>query len=178
MDMGEKYAELTTQPCLPSSLSDLITVKDQRDAAMQKVEQLTTKLNYVYREKQNLEKKYRQTEKRAIKLLQTQLKGILKDRNDAVKRAENIEKELQELRLQRKDSNDVLNTHRIKKKIEEGTGGQIPLIDLFGKIQESEEEKLVLSRQLQQVSFSSKEERERADALNKLVVSTQRRKER
>jgi len=174
---------------MPSICEDLKILKKERDTALKQVDQLTTELHETQRERSIYEAKHRKSEKNRLKILQNQMKGVLKERDEAFAKAEILQQELHMDHLKRFSKggdfsfplhkfNSTLDEYTHKVDEEERRKERTTCDELYTRMNKLVDEKNKLSLQLQQTVNTCGEEKKRADKLERLLVALRRRKER
>lgn len=165
------------------------TINDERNRALEQVERLTTELKEVKYERNMLEKFHRKDEKKRLRILQNQMKVVIKDRDKAVELSAKLENEMKRFRMKQNNKNDAflriqtnLELDEYKARLEEN---EMELLEtqsshdeLHNKFNELVDDNNQLIVQLQEAIEKSTEDKKRSEKLERLLIALRRRKER
>lgn len=174
------------------SSSEYKKIKEERDLALEQVEELKNELKEVKHQRSLLEMQHHKDEKNRLKILQNQMKAVIKDRDNAVEKTTRLEEELEHLRLQQSLKNSLSNDSSLRRqfnatldeykaKLDENDhellAAQASYDELHNKYNGLVDENTKMTLYLQEALASSAEDRKRADKLERLLVALRRRKE-
>ena len=174
-----------------SSSTELRKLQTERDSALKQVDQLTNELHEAQRERSMLETQHRKSEKKRLKTLQCQMKGVVKERDEVAAKNEILQQELQRERMQSRRLADsdifdiryeklssTLQEYQLQMEMDERekTQRKAAYDELYNRLTQVVDEKNELSLQVQETNIMLNEEKKRAEKLERLLIALKQRK--